>query len=57
MEIYTSVQEAVADLKAKTGRAMVRYFINGREVPAGAWRTAEGEPLIYRSGLEIHAEK
>ena len=57
MKIYTNVQEAAAELKAKTGRAIVRYFVNGREVPAGVWRTAEGEPLIYRSGLEIHAEK
>lgn len=57
MKIYENLTEAKADLKAKTGKAFVRYFVNGREVPPGTWRTSEGEMLIYRSGLEIHAEK
>ena len=57
MKIYNDLTEAKRDLKEKTGKVYVRYFVNRKEVEAGVWRTSEGEQLIYRSGLEIIAEK
>lgn len=35
----------------------VSYFVNGTQVGAADYRMAEGEETIYRSGLEIRAEK
>lgn len=57
MKIYTNIQEARAELKAKTGSSRVIYFVNGQQVSASEYRQAEGQETIYRSGLEIHAEK
>lgn len=57
MKTYTSIREAVSDLKARTGHGYVSYFVNGTQVGAADYRMAEGEETIYRSGLEIRAEK
>lgn len=57
MKVFKSVGEAVAELKSKTGCGRVLYFVDGINVCAGVYRTTEGDELIYRSGLEIHAEK
>ncbi|WP_304947926.1 hypothetical protein [uncultured Alistipes sp.] len=57
MKTYKSINEAVAELKLKTGHGRVLYFVDGLNVCAGTYRTAEGSELIYRSGFEIHAEK
>ena len=56
MKTYTSIREAVSDLKARTGHGYVSYFVNGTQVGAADYRMAEGEETIYRSGLEIRAE-
>lgn len=57
MKAYTSIREAVSDLKARTGHGCVSYFVNGTQVGVADYRMAEGEETIYRSGLEIRAEK
>lgn len=57
MKTYESIREAVAELKSKTGQGRVVYFVNGRNVSAATYRATEGSEFIYRSGLEIHAEK
>lgn len=57
MKAYTSIREAVSDLKARTGHGYVSYFVNGTQVGAADYRMAEGEETIYRSGFEIRAEK
>ncbi|MCM1216534.1 MAG: hypothetical protein NC209_03980 [Alistipes sp.] len=57
MKTYETISEAVKDLKSKTGHGHVRYFVNGEEVKASQYRTADGDESIYRSGLEIFAEK
>lgn len=57
MKIYPTIQEAVAELKAKTGHGHVRYFVDGRQVNAATYCNCDGEATIYRSGLEIHATK
>lgn len=41
----------------RTGHGYVSYFVNGTQVGAADYRMAEGEETIYRSGLEIRAEK
>lgn len=57
MKTFKSIGEAVAELKSKTGCGRVLYFVDGINVCPGVYRTAEVAGLIYRSGLEIHAEK
>lgn len=57
MRTYESIREAVAELKSKTGHGHVAYFVNGRRASVAEYRAAEGPEFIYRSGLEIHAEK
>ena len=56
MKTYTSIREAVSDLKARTGHGYVSYFVNGTQVGAADYRMAEGEETICRSGLEIREE-
>lgn len=34
MKTYTSIREAVSDLKARTGHGYVSYFVNGTQVGA-----------------------
>ena len=48
MKTYTSIREAVSDLKARTGHGYVSYFVNGTQVGAADYRMAEGEETIYR---------
>lgn len=50
MKAYTSIREAVSDLKARTGHGYVSYFVNGTQVGAADYRMAEGEETIYRNG-------
>lgn len=57
MKAYTSIREAVSDLKARTWHGYVSYFVNGTQVGAADYRMTEGEETIYRSGFEIRAEK
>lgn len=57
MKTYKDFNEAVKALKAATGSGRVLYFVNGRQVNAAEYRQVDAEPFIYRSGLEIHAEK
>lgn len=56
MKAYTSIREAVSDLKARTGHGYVSYFVNGTQVGAADYRMAEGEETIYRSGFETREE-
>lgn len=55
MKTYTSIREAVSDLKARTGHGYISYFVNGTQVGVADYRMAEGEETIYRSGFEIRA--
>ena len=57
MKTYNSINEARTALKAATGSSTVRYFVDSREVSASEYRAAAGEETIYRSGLEIIAER
>ena len=57
MKTYKTIEEAVKALKDATGHGHVRYFVNGVEVKAHEWRAAAGETVIYRSGMEVFAEK
>lgn len=41
MKAYTSIREAVSDLKARTGHGYVSYFVNGTQVGAADYRMAE----------------
>ena len=38
MKAYTSIREAVSDLKARTGHGYVSYFVNGTQVGAADYR-------------------
>lgn len=38
MKTYTSIREAVSDLKARTGHGYVSYFVNGTQVGAADYR-------------------
>lgn len=57
MKNYQTIQEAVKALKEATGCGRVVYFVNRKQVTASEYRQASGVENIYRSGLEIHAEK
>lgn len=57
MKVYKDINEAVKALKAATGSGRIAYFVKGKRVSASIYRQTEGEPFIYRSGLEIHACK
>lgn len=41
MKVYTSIREAVSDLKARTGHGYVSYFVNGTQVGAADYRMFE----------------
>lgn len=58
MKTYATIDEAVKELKERTGSGRVVYFVDGRQVHVSEFRVCE-KPIsdIYRSGLEIHAKK